>query len=122
MLPTAAYHKEYNGQFNRAPVFNTGFLGMNAGTWTTVYHRTENYIKNFGHWFEHHAATQLFLCAAMWEMGLRPLIAPLEMACHGHYGTPPGLQVIDNEAYINKQNEAHIETFKVAYAHMLCGL
>jgi len=122
VLPTEAYHHEYRGQFDRVPVFNTGFLAMNAMTYEQVYGRALNFIHNYGHWFQHHAATQLFLCAAMWELGLRSLAAPLTLSAHGHCGTPPGLKIVDDEAYIASDQNGNVRLDKVAYAHMLCGL
>jgi len=114
ILPTAAYQKEYRGQFDQVPVFNTGFLAMRAGVYQSVYHRVLGMVESHGHWFQHHAATQLFLCAAMHDLGLRHLPVPLDMAAHGHCGTPPGVTVKDNKAF----HEGRL----IAYAHMLCGL
>jgi hypothetical protein len=114
ILPTESYHREYRGQFDDVPVFNTGFLAMHTGVYQTVYHRVVNFVKTYGHWFQHHAATQIFLCAAMHKLGLRHVPAPLDMAAHGHCGTPPGVTIEDNKAFHNGR--------LIAYAHALCGL
>jgi hypothetical protein len=123
VLPTEAYEKEYRGQFDATPVFNTGFLAMHFGVWEAVYNRVCGMVDTYGHWFGHHAATQLFLCAAMKELDLAPCVAPLSMSAHGHCGPPPGLRVVDDKAYIATDlPTGDVKLDKVAYAHMLCGL
>jgi hypothetical protein len=114
LCPTHRYGTEYKGEFDGVPVFNTGFMAMRRSTYKRVYDEFMILHRRHHHWFQHHAATQLFICAAAYSLGLTRVRPSLGLTSHGHCGIHPGVSILDNRAYE--------QGILLCYAHMLCGL
>jgi hypothetical protein len=111
ILPTPAYYKEYNGSFDDVPIGNCGFIAMQVSAYRQVWDAYQELTRKHGHWFTHHAGTQIFLCAAFQACGLELVGVPPWMSAHGHCGTPPGI--------VNYHGRIYYKDKLVSYAHAL---